>query len=92
MAKRRAESAREGEDQPFGGAAADAACDQLRHTAVASSAPPPMLNQMLDLLEGYLDSIAATATQAVANGGPLAEFSASLEVSVDTVAAQAKEI
>ena len=43
---------------------------------------------MLDSLEGYLDNIAAAATQAVAQGGTFAELSASLAVSIDTVAAQ----
>ena len=45
---------------------------------------------MLDSLKGYLDNIAAAAAQAVSNGGPIAEFSASLVIAVDTVAAQAK--
>ena len=45
---------------------------------------------MLDSLKGYLDNISAAATQAVAKGGPLAELSASLVISVDTVAAQQK--
>ena len=40
---------------------------------------------MLDSLKGYLDNIAAAATQTAANGGPLAELAASLAVSVDTV-------
>ena len=47
---------------------------------------------MLDFLEGYLDKISGAATQAVLNGGPLAELSVSLGISVDTVAAQAKDI
>ena len=47
---------------------------------------PQLTNQMLDLLEGYLDNIAAAATQTAANGGPLAELGASLAISVDTVA------
>ena len=47
-----------------------------------------MLHQMLDSLEGYLDNIAATATQTAANDGPLTELAASLAVSVDTVARQ----
>ena len=47
---------------------------------------------MLDSLEGYFDNIAAAATQAVANGGPLVELSSILAISVDTVAAQSKEI
>ena len=51
-----------------------------------------MSNQILDSLEGYLDNIAAAATQTAANGGPLAELAASLEVSVDTVARKQLEI
>ena len=47
---------------------------------------------MLDSLEGYLDNIAAAATQTAANGGPLAELAASLTVSVDTSARQKIEI
>ena len=47
---------------------------------------------MLYFIEVYLNNIAAAATQAVSNGGPLAELSASLAISVDTVAAQAKDI
>ena len=51
-----------------------------------------MSHQMLDYLEGYLDNIAAAATQTATTGGPLAELAASLEVSVDTVARQRIEI
>ena len=47
---------------------------------------------MLHSLEGYLDNIAAAATQKADNGGPLAELSASLAVSMDTVARQQIEI
>ena len=47
---------------------------------------------MLNLLEGYLDNIAAAATQTVAKGGPLAELPANPEISVNIVAAQQKEI
>ena len=47
---------------------------------------------MLDSLEGYLDNIAVAATQAAATGTPLAELTASLAVSVDTVARQQIEI
>ena len=46
---------------------------------------------MLDLIEGYLDNIAAAATQKAANGGPLVDLAASLAVSVDTVARQQLE-
>ena len=47
---------------------------------------------MLDSLEGYLNNIAAAATQTVAKGSPLAELAASLAVSVDTVVRQKQEI
>ena len=43
---------------------------------------------MMDFLEGYLDNIAAEATQTVVKGGPLAVLAASLVISVDTVARQ----
>ena len=72
-AKRRAETAREGEDKPFGGSAANEAHNQLRRRGnTASSVPVPLPNQILDSLEGSLDNIAAAATQTVAKGGPLA--------------------
>ena len=93
MAKRQAEAAREGEDKPFGGSAVNDSHGQLRrrgHTASAWTAP--LSNQMLGSLEGYLDSIATEATQTVAKGGPLAELSASLVISIDTVARQQQEI
>ena len=51
-----------------------------------------MSHQMMDSLEGYLDNIAAAATQTAANGGPLAELAASLAVSVGTFARQQIEI
>ena len=47
---------------------------------------------MIDYLEGYLDNIAAAATQTAETGTPLAELAASLAVSVDTVARQHIEI
>ena len=45
-----------------------------------------MSHQMLDSLEGYLDNIAAAATQTAATVTPLVELAASLAVLVDTVA------
>ena len=51
-----------------------------------------MSHQMLDSLEGYLDNIAAAATQTAANGTPLAELATSLALVVDTVARQQLEI
>ena len=53
---------------------------------------PTMSHHMLDSLEGYLDNIAAAATQTVATGTPLVELAASLAVLVDTVARQHIEI
>ena len=47
---------------------------------------------MMDSLEGYLNNIAAAATQTADPGGPLVELAASLAVSVDTVARQQQEI
>ena len=47
---------------------------------------------MLDSLEGYLDNIAAAATQTAAIGCPLAELAASLAISVDTVSIKQLEI
>ena len=61
-------------------------------TRKPESNPPTMSHQMLDLLEGYLDNIAASATQTAATGTPLAELAACLAVSVDTVARQQIEI
>ena len=40
----------------------------------------------MDLMEGYLNNIAAAATQTADQGGPLAYLAASLAVSVDNVA------
>ena len=47
---------------------------------------------MMYSLEGYLENIAAAATQTVAKGGPLEELEVSLAISVDTVARQQQEI
>ena len=47
---------------------------------------------MLDSLEVYLDNIAAAATQTAANGVPLEELSASLDISVNTAARQKQGI
>ena len=47
---------------------------------------------MMDALGGYLNNIAATATQMADPGVPLAELAASLTVSVDTIARQQQKI
>ena len=94
VAKRRAEVAYEGEEKRFGGsdileAAPEKAKEQVRRREhQKTSGPAPLKNQIIDSLEGYLDNIAAAATQTDATGGLLAEFAASLKISVDTVARQ----
>ena len=47
-----------------------------------------LTHKMMDSLEGYLNNIAAAATQTADHGGPLAELADSLAVSVDTAARQ----
>ena len=91
VAKRGAEAAREGEEKPFGGSALFGAAPVSQENK-KTEGTPQMSNQMLDLLEGYLDNIAAAANQMTANGGPLAELAANLAVSLDTVARQQLEI
>ena len=51
-----------------------------------------MSHQMLDSFEGYLDNIAAAATQMAATGTPLADLATSRAVLVDTVSRQQIEI
>ena len=77
---------REGEKKPFGGSAQFGPAPVGKEPEKPESNPPTMSHQMLDSLEGYLDNIAAAATQTAATGTPLAELSASLAVLVDTVA------
>ena len=89
--KQRSKAAREGEGKPFGGSAQFGAAS-VAQDKKKKEGTPKISNQMLDSLEGYLDNIAAAATQTTANGGPLAELSAILAVSVDTVARQQPEI
>ena len=98
VVKRRAEEAQEGEGKPFGGSAVIGGQDIEKHGQLwrrghaASVGPAPLINQMQDSLEGYLDNIAAVATQNVAKGWPLAELAASLDISVDTVTRRQQEI
>ena len=92
MAKRRAEAAREGKENPFGVATVHALHDKMRRKTSASLVTHPLSNHMLDLPEEYLDNISAAATLAVENGFPLYELSASLVVSVETITAQANDI
>ena len=82
---RRSEAVREGEQKPFGGSAQFGPAPVGNEPDKTESNPPTMSHQMLDSLEGYLDNIAAAATQTAATGTPLAEFAESLVVSVDTV-------
>ena len=92
VSKRCTKAIKEGKYKPLGGATADTSHDHLCLQATVSYVQPPMSNQMLDLIEGYLDNISAAKTQAVSNGVPLYELSASLAVLVDTVDTQAKYI
>ena len=92
VAKRRSEAVREGEQKPFGGSAQFGPAPVRNEPDKTESNPPTMSHQMLDSLEGYLDKIVAAAMQTAATGTPLAELSASLAVSVDTVARQKIEI
>ena len=51
-----------------------------------------LTHHMMNSLEGYVNIIAAAATQTADQGGPLAELAASLAVSVDNVVRQQQEI
>ena len=88
VAKRRSEEVREGEQKPFGGSAQFGPDPVGTEPEKTESNPPTMSHQILDSLEGYLDNIAAAATQTAATVTLLAELVASLAVSVDTVARQ----
>ena len=73
VVKRRAEASREGEGKPFGGSAvfgssAEKKTNELqrRQGNTTYMGPDPLTNQMMYSLEGYLDNIAAVATQTVA--------------------------
>ena len=90
--KRRSEAVREGEHKPFGGSAQFGVAPVRNEPEQKESNTPTISHQMLDSLEGYLDNIAAAATQTAATGTSIAEFADSLAVSVDTVARQQTEI
>ena len=85
------EAVREGEQKPSGGSSQFGPAPVGKETEPERN-PPKMSHQMLDLLEGYLDNIAAVAMQTATTGTHLAELAASLAVSVDTVARQQIEI
>ena len=98
VTKRRAEAAWEGKEKPFGGfvifgAAPGKTKEKIQRREHQNTAGPyPLINQIMDSMEGYLENITAAATQTAANGGLLAELSGSLAISVDTVAKQQQEI
>ena len=92
VAKRRSEAVREGEQKPFGGSSQFGVAPVGNEPEQKESNTTTMSQQIMDSLEGYLDNIAAVATQTAATGTPLAELAASLAVSVDTVARQQIEI
>ena len=92
IAKRHSEAVIEGEQKPFGGSAQFGVAPVGNEPERKESNTSTMSHQMLDSLEGYLDNIAAAATQTAATGTPLAELADSLAVLVDTVARQQIEI
>ena len=69
--------------QPFGGQAIAQALPQQVRLQVT--------NQMVDMLAGYLDNIAAAAT-ITGCGTELADLASSMAILVDTNADQAKEL
>ena len=75
-----------GRRKPFGGSVTFGATNKTQTKGAQLN------HQMMDLLEGYLNNIAAAATQTVDPSGPLAELAASLAVSVDNVARKQQEI
>ena len=80
--------------QTFGGNTVNDTQKQLHQRGHTASFVLELLpNQMLDLLEGYLDNIdVAAATQAVTKRGPLEELSASLLISIDKVVLKKKKL
>ena len=76
--------ARETVDQLFGGEATEL-------PPTHNNIHMPVTNQMVDTLAGYLDNIAAAATNA-GGGKELAELAASVAILVDTNAVQAREL
>ena len=87
VVKRRSEAAQEGEQKTFGGLALFGVA-HVKNEHPAQEKAPKMSHQVLDSLEGYIDNIAAAATQTAATGGTLAELAASLAVSMDMIARQ----
>ena len=59
ITKRRAESAMEGEEKPFGGSALFGTATEKRQDHKKMEGNPQLTNQMLDFLEGCLDNIMA---------------------------------
>ena len=82
VSKRPSEAAREGEQKHFGGSAKFGVA--LVGKDPEQKETPTISHQMLDSLEGYLDNIAAAATQTAATGTLLVEMAASLAILVDT--------
>ena len=66
----KSEAAREGEQKPFGGLVLFGVAP-VRNEQPEQQEEPKRSHQMLDYLEGYLDNIAAAATQTAATGTPL---------------------
>ena len=81
-AKDLSDTARDAVGQPFGGQA-------IAH-ALPQQVQPQVTNQMVNTLAGYLDNITSTDTT-IGRGTKLAHLDASMDILVDTNAAQAKE-
>ena len=83
-AKQHGEKERDGVDQPFGG---------VVESIPTEDSLPAGLNEMMDSLAVYLENIVAEATENdSAQGGLLAELSASIDILEDTNYTQAKEL
>ena len=74
VGKRRSEAAREGEEKPFVDSVTFGATDKTQTKGAQ------LTHQMMDFLEGYLNNIAAAATQTADPSGTLADLAASLVV------------
>ena len=86
VAKRCSEAAQEGEEKPFSGSVTFGVTNKTQTKGAQ------LTHHMMDFLEGYLNNIAAAATQTADPSGPLAGLAAILAVSVETIARQQQEI
>ena len=80
-AKYLSDKARDEVGHPFGG--------QAIAQALPQQVEPQVINHVVDTLDGYLDNIVAAATTP-GQGTEMADISSSMDILVDTNAAQAK--